>query len=97
MILPYCVYILFSKRDFKLYIGYSSNLKARIKDHNDGGTTSTSKRRPLILIYCEYHRSKIDAMRREKYFKTTAGKKAIKLMLRDSLKQRNYRKANSTF
>ena len=56
MILPYCVYIPFSKRDFKLYIGYSTNLKARIKDHNDGGTTSTSKGRPLILVYCEYHR-----------------------------------------
>jgi len=90
MILPYCVYILFSERDHKLYIGYSTNLKARIKDHNQGGTTSTSKRRPLRLIYCEYHLSRSDAMGREKYFKTTAGKKALKLMLRQTLKRKSY-------
>jgi hypothetical protein len=30
----------------------------------------------------------VDAMRREKYFKTTAGKKALKLMLRESIKDR---------
>jgi len=32
-----------------------------------------------------YHASKIDALRREGYFKTTAGKKALKLMLRNAL------------
>ena len=44
-----------------------------------------SPRRPLHLVYCEYHSSKTDALRREKYLKTTAGKKALKLMLRDAL------------
>lgn len=41
--------------------------------------------RPLALVYCEYHGSKVDALRRESHFKTTAGKKAIKLMLREAL------------
>jgi putative endonuclease len=90
MILPYCVYVLFSHRDHKLYIGYSTNLRARIIHHNKGGTISTSKRRPLKLIYCEYHLSKPDAKRREKYFKTTAGKKALKFMLRIALRELDY-------
>jgi putative endonuclease len=88
MPLPYCVYVLKSLKDFKHYIGFTTNLKNRIGDHNAGRTTSTAPRRPFELLYCEYHKSKVDAMRREKYFKTTAGKKALKLMLRESLKDR---------
>lgn len=91
MVLPYCTYILISLKDSKLYIGFTSNLINRLKDHNDGKTVSTKGRRPLKLIYCEYHISKKDAMRRESYFKTTAGKKAIKLMLRESLDHMNYK------
>ncbi|MEM9324148.1 MAG: GIY-YIG nuclease family protein [Bacteroidota bacterium] len=91
MFLPYCVYILFSHHDHQLYIGYSANLDERIKDHNRGGVFSTKGRRPLELIYCEFHKSKTDASRREEYLKTTAGKKAIKLMLRNSLKELKYR------
>ena len=33
--------------------------------------------------------SKRDALRREGYFKTTAGKKALRLMLRDALAERS--------
>jgi putative endonuclease len=54
-------------------------------NHNAGGTISTAKRRPLKLIFCEYYLIKQDAMRREKYFKTTMGKKALKLMIKETL------------
>ena len=92
MILPFCTYVLFSHHDHQLYLGYTTNLERRLKEHNDGKSLSTKGRRPLQLIYCEYHQSKEDAQRREKYFKTTPGKKAIKLMLRESLKALNYKK-----
>ena len=85
MPLPYCVYVLYSLKDNKQYIGYTTNLEKRIRDHNAGRTTSTAPRRPLELIFCEYYNNRQDAMRREKYFKTTAGKKALKLMLRETL------------
>jgi putative endonuclease len=87
MPLPYCVYILFSKKDFELYTGYTSNLEARIKDHNSGGTKSTSYRRPLELIFCEFYLFEEDARKRENYFKTSMGKKAIKLMLKTTLEK----------
>jgi predicted GIY-YIG superfamily endonuclease len=37
------------------------------------------------LIFCEYFLSKADAQRREKYFKTTKGKRTLKLILKNSL------------
>ncbi len=83
----YYVYVLLSKKDRKLYIGYTSDLKRGLKEHNDGKASSTKSRRPLKLIHYEAHLSKKDAERREKYFKTTKGKATLKQMLRDSLKE----------
>jgi putative endonuclease len=83
--LPFCVYILKSQKDGLLYIGFSTDLHRRLTEHIDGHSDATSPRRPFDLIYCEYHASKTDALRRESYFKTTAGKKALKLMLRESI------------
>ena len=92
MILPYCVYVLQSQKDLLLYHGFTTNIENRIKDHNAGGTISTSKRRPLKLVYCEFFLSKDDAFRRESYFKTTVGKRMLKLVLRDTLTKINYPK-----
>lgn len=91
MILQHCVYILFSKKDHLLYVGHSSNLKKRVVDHNEGKTKSTASRRPLELIFCEYYLFKEDAIKREKYFKTSMGKKAIKLMLNSTLEKLDYK------
>jgi hypothetical protein len=41
--------------------------------------------RPIICVFCEYYLSKSDAIRREQYFKTTAGKRVLRLMLQESL------------
>jgi putative endonuclease len=83
----YFVYVLFSLKDQKLYIGYSSDVFQRVEQHNAGENVSTKFRRPLKLIYYESHLFKEDAIRREKYFKTTKGKRALKLMLSNSMKR----------
>jgi putative endonuclease len=88
----YSVYVLYSLKDDKLYIGFSSKLVSRINDHLNGFSKSTRHRRPLVLIFCEYYLSKKDAMRREKYFKTTDGKRTLRLMLKESLKEVRYKK-----
>lgn len=85
--LEHCIYILFSMKDENLYIGYTTNLTRRLTEHFKGLSKSTAPRRPFRLLFCEYYLSKTDALRREKYFKTTAGKKTLKLMLRESLKE----------
>jgi len=88
--LPYCTYVLFSEKDSMLYVGYSCNLANRIMKHNTGGVKSTAYRRPLKLIFCEFYLFEEDARKREMYFKTTAGKKALKYMLRSTLHTLGY-------
>lgn len=89
MKLSYCVYVLISLKDKRFYIGYSRNLDQRLLDHGYGKVASTKSKRLLELIYYEYHKNKYDALRRERYFKTSAGKKGLKLMLREKVKKLN--------
>lgn len=95
MILPYCVYVLFSEKDHLFYIGYTSDIQRRLGEHERGSVKSTAPRRPLKLIFLEYYLFKSDAMDRETYFKTTAGKKALKLMLKSTLEKLGYKNSLS--
>ena len=81
----YYVYVLYSLQDKRFYIGFSENIEQRVKEHNSGKNVSTKDRRPLKLIYYEYHLSKKDALRREKYFKQSKGKTTLKQILKDSI------------
>ncbi|MCK9614458.1 MAG: GIY-YIG nuclease family protein [Candidatus Omnitrophica bacterium] len=81
----HCVYILYSKKIKRFYIGYTENLPRRIAEHERGSTWTTARLPGFELIFCEYFVSRLDAVRREKYFKTTKGKRSLKLILRDSL------------
>ena len=83
----YWVYVLYSLKDHKQYIGFTMNLRRRFGEHNAGKTKSTAPRRPFSLLFAELYISRADAMRREKYFKTDPGKKTLKLMLKESLKE----------
>jgi len=74
----YYTYVLLSKKDNKFYTGFTDNLKRRINEHNSGKVESTKFRRPLEIIYFEGCRNKSDALHREKYLKTTYGKRYIK-------------------
>lgn len=80
------VYVLRSLKNHMFYIGSTNDLKRRLTQHEHGENTSTAKRLPVVLIYFEGHRSKDDALRREKYFKTTKGKVTLRQILKDSLK-----------
>lgn len=90
MPLPYCVYILFSKKDHMLYTGFTTNIQRRVAQHNAGKSKSTARRRPLELVFCEFYLFEADARKREMYLKTTAGKKAVKLMLGNTLLKMGY-------
>ncbi len=87
----YYVYVLFSQKDKQLYVGYSADVKRRLMEHNAGKSKSTQSRTPLALIFYEYYSNMEDAKRREMYFKTTFGKKALKVMLHETLVKLDYR------
>ena len=79
------VYVLQSEIDHQFYVGYTSNIVSRIRDHNDGRVPSTKRRVPLKLLYWEGCINQQDATRREKYLKTSWGKRYIKNRLRNYL------------
>lgn len=74
----YYTYVLRSKKDNKLYIGFTEDLKKRFIEHNKGYVDSTSCRRPFELVYYEACLDKDKAVKREKYFKTGFGRRFLK-------------------
>ncbi|MFA6391452.1 MAG: GIY-YIG nuclease family protein [Patescibacteria group bacterium] len=80
----YYTYVLESAKDGNLYIGWTIDLNARLKEHAKGQVESTKHRRPLKIIYYEACRSKKEAIRREKYFKTGFGRRFLKNRLTGS-------------
>ena len=79
------VYVLRSLKDGRLYTGFTEDLRRRIGEHNQSQEPSTKQRAPFELVYYEACQSKYDALRREKYLKTTYGKRYLKNRLRDYL------------
>ncbi len=77
------VYVLKSLHDNGFYIGCTKNIKERLKLHNSGKVISTKNRLPLELVYYEACLDKNDAFRREKYLKTTYGRRYLKNRLKD--------------
>ena len=75
-------YILQSLKDYDNYIGYTNNLKSRFVEHQKGKGFSTSFRRPFKLIYYEACLNIDDAKQREKYLKSTAGRRFLAKRLR---------------
>jgi len=84
-IIMYYVYVLQSKKDKSLYVGYTTNLKNRMISHKKGENFYTKSKLPLKLIFYESYLSKSDAKRRENYLKTTKGKTTLRSMLKDYL------------
>jgi len=83
------VYILQSKKDNNFYTGYTTDLKARFAQHNNGEVNSTKCRRPLELVYFEGCLNQQDATHREKYLKTAWGKRYIKNRIKNYLNTDN--------
>ena len=63
------VYILKSKRNGRLYTGFSADLRQRVKDHNEGKSAYTRNNRPYVLVYYEAYASVDDARKRERGLK----------------------------
>ncbi|MFH1671435.1 MAG: GIY-YIG nuclease family protein [Candidatus Portnoybacteria bacterium] len=81
------VYVLKSRKDNDLYIGFTADLEERFKKHNIGKVKSTKLRRPFKLIYCESYKSEKDARKRERNLKLRSRAFAqLKKRIQDSLK-----------
>ena len=71
------VYVLQSAADEGLYIGFTSDLKRRLSEHQAGKSFSTSYRRPWRLIYYEAYLEEADAAGRERFLKSGGGRRFL--------------------
>jgi len=88
------VYVLRSESDGGFYIGYSSNLRVTLWQHQDGRSRATSYRGPWRLIYYEAYLRQADALGREKYLKSGAGRRFLKAQLRHYLAEDSPRRTD---
>lgn len=74
------VYLLEHQIDKSWYIGYTENLKRRLREHKSGtGSRTTSfKNGNYKLIYYKSYLNKQDALGREKFLKSGSGRKYLK-------------------
>jgi putative endonuclease len=72
------VYVLYSESDHGLYIGYTGNLRRRLSEHQAGLAFATSYRGPWRLIYYEAYVEANDALGREEFLKSGAGRKHLR-------------------
>ena len=76
-------YLLECQQDKSWYIGYTSDLKRRVNDHQKGfGGRTTFLKNNWKLIYYEAYTEKQDAIGREKFLKSGSGRKYLLKQLR---------------
>jgi len=85
----YYVYVLESVEDKSWYIGYTSNLKTRVKEHNSGKSRYTNQHKPYKLVYYMGFVLKSDAKRVEIYLKSGNGRRVLRNFISDYLKSNN--------
>ena len=89
----YYVYILRSEADCGLYIGFTTDLRKRLKAHQAGEAFATSYRGPWRLIYYEAYLDEQDALGREEYLKSGSGRRFLKSQLKHYLMKHPLREA----
>jgi len=81
----YYVYALRSLKDREFYVGFTKDINKRLAAHNNRQVRATRNRIPFEVVYYEASRNINDAVKREKYLKTTYGKRYLMNRLRNDL------------
>jgi len=81
------VYLIQSLKDESTYTGYTDDVKKRLRAHNLGKVSYSSKHKPFRIAYFEAYLSEKDARRREQLLKKKGGQRDfLKENLQESLK-----------
>jgi len=76
--MEYFVYILYSEKCDKYYVGHSDDVHRRLDEHNSGrGGKYTIRCKPWELVYSETYESKSLAINRELEIKNKKSRKYI--------------------
>jgi putative endonuclease len=83
--MPFFVYVLGSRRgkDCRTYVGWTTDVKRRLRQHNAGKGAKSTKGRKWTLLYSERCKTRNAAMSREWYIKRD---RKFRKALRDNAK-----------
>jgi putative endonuclease len=76
------VYVLRSVKNGRRYVGSTGqDVRARLRQHNRGQNRWAAQNGPFELIRVEEYATKAEALRRERFLKTGAGRRELDLLL----------------
>jgi len=78
------VYVLKSKVAKKSYVGMTSNIERRLEEHNSGKNFYTKRYLPWEILHMEEFVNLEEARKREKYLKSTSGRRFLKKLFNAS-------------
>src|SRR5205085_4655851 len=76
-----------SKSDHGFYIGFSTNLRCRLRQHQNGDSFTTARRGPWKLIYDDAYLTQEDCSRTRKISQERVGQAFLRAQLRQYLSQ----------
>lgn len=83
----YYVYIIYSEKVGKSYIGFTNDLKRRISEHKAGSSNFTQQADDWKLIYYEAFCNKKDAKEEESFLKTGKGRERRGYLLKNFMEK----------
>ncbi|MCU0454060.1 MAG: GIY-YIG nuclease family protein [Bacteroidetes bacterium] len=75
------VYVLLSLRYSRSYVGQTEDFEARLAQHQAGRVKSTKQWTPWEVLHLESYLTRSEAMKREKWFKSRAGRLFIRRLI----------------
>jgi putative endonuclease len=78
------IYIIYSNKIDRYYVGYTDNLEWRLERHNSGWGKYTKRGIPWKLVYTESFNSKSEAIKREREIKRKKSRKYIEELVKNA-------------
>ena len=76
----YYIYILLNETEDRTYTGVAKDIHKRLAEHNAGKVRSSSPYRPYRIIHTEPFQTLKEARQKERFYKTTTGRRRLKEM-----------------
>ncbi len=77
----YFVYILYSAQLDQYYIGFTKNISDRLRRHNSKSKGFTNRANDWELVYKEFYKDKLEAMKRERQIKNWKSKTLLEKLI----------------
>ena len=91
----YTVYILYSEKINKYYIGFSSDVQDRLRKHNNASKGFTNTGRPWIIVYTESFDTKKDAEDREAQLKRWKNRTRLEALINSGSEHPDFQSGGS--